>query len=90
MAAPTPLRSTSPHCYVTSHIQIKEEGDIPKASEFFTKYAAGWGKPFVMKGAAKKMTAYKEWMYDKSMAKRFPSAMFTQVRLGLQPAAVIQ
>ena len=38
-----------------------------------------------MKGAAKKITAFKEWSNDKAMAKRFPRAMFTQVpptRLG--------
>merc|ERR1711871_93498 len=60
-------------------VEIKKEGDIPKASEFFTKYAAGWGKPFIMKGAAKKITAFKEWSNDKAMAKRFPRAMFTQI-----------
>ena len=31
-----------------------------------------------MKGAAKKMTAFKEWALDSDMAKRFPRSMFSQ------------
>ena len=44
-----------------------------------------------MKGAAKKITAFKEWSNDKAMAKRFPRAMFTQVpptRLGTVDSAL--
>jgi len=65
-------------------IEIREEGDLPTPSEFYTTYASGFGKPFIMKGAAKNNAAFKKWQTDAEMAKLYPRAMFNQIEFAKQ------
>merc|ERR1712216_524348 len=69
-------------------VETREEGDLPAPLEFYTKYATGFGKPFIMKGAAKKMTAFTKWRLDADIARHFPNAYFDQIEFAKKETRV--
>lgn len=52
------------------HVEILTK--LPSPREFFLKYAKGWGKPVVFKGASKQMAAFR-WT-DHYLAEKFSAA----------------
>lgn len=61
-----------PNC--KGSIEVREEGDLPSASEFARLYQdsdRGFGKPVIFKGAAKQMPAMRRWRDDSEMLRRY-------------------
>jgi hypothetical protein len=52
-------------------VDVREEGDLPTASEFAKLYQTKFGKPVLFKGAAKHMKAMKTFTDDAYMAEHF-------------------
>ena len=43
----------------------------PTAAEFVSAYASGWGRPLLLRGAARSMPAYARWQDDAELVARF-------------------
>ena len=55
------------------------EEALPTGREFYTEYATGFGRPFIMRGYAKQMPAFTKWATDQSLRELYGKEGLSQV-----------
>jgi len=60
-------------------VEVREKGDFPTPYDFYSSYASGWGKPFIMRGAVKDTPAFEKWQTDADLLRHYPRAVLSQI-----------